>query len=461
VRYVSTRGEGAPKSFCEILLEGLAPDGGLYVPESFPKVDLKELRGRGYPEIAHRILGLYMDDVPELGRIVRASYSAQLFGGDEITPLKKLERGLYLLGLANGPTLAFKDIALQLLGNLFEKILEEKKETLNILGATSGDTGSAAEYAMRGKKGIRVFMLSPNGRMSTFQRAQMFSLQDANIHNLAVKGVFDDCQDLVKALNADAAYKARNHIGAVNSINWARVAAQTVYYFKAYFAATGGDSEQVDFAVPSGNFGNIYAGHVARQMGLPIRKLILATNENYVLDEFFRTGRYRVRRKVKETTSPSMDISKASNFERYIFDLVGRDGVRVKDLWRRLDEDGEFDLSHSAHYTRVRDTGFVSGRSAHEDRLRTIRSIHKLFGVVIDPHTADGVKVGLDYREALVPLICLETAAPAKFATTIRAALGREPQRPAEYVGLEKLPQRFQVVPNDAAALKRYIEAAR
>jgi len=460
VRYVSTRGEAAPKRFCDILLEGLAPDGGLYLPESFPKVSLADLRGRCYPELAHRILGLFMDDVPDLERIVRATYSAQVFGGEEITPLRKLERGLYLLGLANGPTLAFKDIALQLLGTLFERILQGKKETLNILGATSGDTGSAAEYAMRGKKGIRVFMLSPNGRMSTFQRAQMFSLQDPNIHNLAVKGVFDDCQDLVKAVNADAAFKARNRIGAVNSINWARVAAQTVYYFKAYFAATRADSEQVDFAVPSGNFGNVYAGHVARQMGLPIRKLIVATNENHVLDEFFRTGRYRVSRKVKETSSPSMDISKASNFERYIFDLVGGDGARVRDLWRRLDTEGEFDLSHSPYYARVHDTGFVSGRSAHEDRVKTIRSIHKLFGVVIDPHTADGVKVGLDYREPLVPLVCLETALPVKFASTIRAALGRDPERPSEFAGIEKLPQRFQVVPNDAAALKRYIESA-
>jgi threonine synthase len=313
---------------------------------------------------------------------------------------------------------------------------------------------------MRGKKGIRVFMLSPNGRMSSFQRAQMFSLQDPNIHNLAVKGVFDDCQDLVKAVNADAAFKARNRIGAVNSINWARVAAQIVYYFKAYFAATQADSEQVDFAVPSGNFGNIYAGYVARRMGLPIRRLILATNENSVLDEFFRTGRYRVRRKVHETSSPSMDISKASNFERYVFDLVGREGARVKDLWRRLDQDGEFDLSRSPYFAAVRSSGFVSGASAHEDRIRTIRLVHERFGVVIDPHTADGVKVGLEYREPLVPLICLETAAPAKFAATIRAALGRVPERPAELADLEKRPQRFEVVANDPEALKRRIEAA-
>ncbi|HEY1286678.1 MAG TPA: threonine synthase [Burkholderiales bacterium] len=460
MRYVSTRGDAPARSFSDILLEGLAPDGGLYLPEEFPRIELKSLRGRPYVDLAAGILSRYMDDVPELARIVRATYSARVFGSDEITPLRKLERGLYLLGLSNGPTLAFKDVALQLLGNLFERILQEKKETLNILGATSGDTGSAAEYAMRGKQGIRVFMLSPNGRMSSFQRAQMFSLQDANIHNLAVKGVFDDCQDLVKAVNADAAFKARNRIGAVNSINWARVAAQTVYYFKAYFSATHEDSEQVDFAVPSGNFGNIYAGYVARRMGLPIRRLILATNENSVLDEFFRTGRYRVRRKVHETSSPSMDISKASNFERYVFDLVGRDGARVKDLWRRLDDAGEFDLSHSPWYPAVRASGFVSGASSHEERLRTIRLVHERYGVVIDPHTADGVKVGLEQRDPLVPLICLETALPAKFAATIRAALGRAPERPAELADLEKRPQRFQVVANDPEALKRRIEAA-
>ena len=420
-------------------------------------MDLEKLRGGSYADLAKAILAHFMDDVPGLDGIVERTYSPAVFGSDEITPLKTLERGLHLLCLSNGPTLAFKDIALQLLGHLFEKVLGEKQAKLNILGATSGDTGSAAEYAMRGKAGVRVFMLSPHKRMSPFQRAQMFSLQDPNIHNLAVQGVFDDCQDLVKAVNADAAFKARNHIGAVNSINWARVAAQVVYYFKGYFAA---GADEVSFAVPSGNFGNVYAGYVARCMGLPIRRLIVATNENTVLDEFFRTGRYRTRRKVKETTSPSMDISKASNFERYVYDLVGRDGARVKELWRRLEADGEFDLSHSAYWRQVPQTGFVSGQSSHADRIRTIQTVFSRHNVMIDPHTADGVKVGLEHREPLVPLICLETAQPAKFADTIRAALGREPVRPAELAGLEKLPQRFKVIPNDAAALKRYIEAA-
>jgi threonine synthase len=458
VDYVSTRGEAPPRRFSDILLEGLAPDGGLYVPERFPEADLSSLRDRSYPDLALAILSRFMDDLPGLEALVRATYTAKVFGSDDITPLRTLEPGLHLLGLSNGPTAAFKDIALQLLGNLFQQKLEAENLSLNILGATSGDTGSAAEYAMRGKQRIQVFMLSPHRRMSAFQRAQMFSLQQANIHNFAVEGTFDDCQDMVKAVNADAAFKARQRIGAVNSINWARVAAQVVYYFKGYFAATQKDSQQVSFAVPSGNFGNIYAGYVARRMGLPVKRLILASNENDVLHQFFRTGRYRVRRAVKETSSPSMDISKASNFERYVFDLVGGDGARLRELWRRLERDGEFDLS--AFSREVRASGFVSGKSTHADRLSTIRDISEKYNTVIDPHTADGVKVGLEHREPLVPLICLETALPVKFAGTIREALGREPQRPAELAGLEKLPQRFKVIPKDVAMLKRIIEAA-
>ncbi|MDH5578064.1 MAG: threonine synthase [Betaproteobacteria bacterium] len=454
MRYVSTRGGAAPQRFSDILLEGLASDGGLYVPESYPQADLAAWRGLGYPGLATAILRQFMDDVPDLESLVRRTYIRAIFGSDDITPLKTLEPGLHLLGLSNGPTLAFKDIALQLLGNLFEQVLGERGTTLNILGATSGDTGSAAEHAMRGKRGIHVFMLSPHGRMSAFQAAQMYSLQDANIHNLAVQGTFDDCQDLVKQVNADAAFKARCRIGAVNSINWARVAAQVVYYFKGYFSATRNDAQQVDFAVPSGNFGNIYAGYVARCMGLPVRRLILATNENDVLDEFFRTGKYRVRKAAVATSSPSMDISRASNFERYAFDLVAREGKALAALWRKLETGGEFDLS------LVPRSGFVSGRSTHADRIATIRLVHARYGVTIDPHTADGVKVGLEQREAGVPLICLETALPAKFAATIVEALGAAPARPARFEGLEQRPQRVAVILPDARAVKRVIEAA-
>jgi threonine synthase len=452
VRYVSTRGGAAPQRFSDILLEGLAPDGGLYVPESWPRADLARWRRLAYPQLAAAVLAPFMDDVPALEAIVARTYTRAVFGSDDIAPLKTLEPGLHLLALANGPTLAFKDVALQLLGSLFEDVLVRRAQTLNILGATSGDTGSAAEHALRGRRGVQVFMLSPHGRMSAFQAAQMYALQDPNIHNLAVEGTFDDCQDLVKQVNADAAFKARHRVGAVNSINWARIAAQVVYYFWGYLRATRADDERVDFAVPSGNFGNIYAGYVARCMGLPVSRLILASNENDVLDEFFRTGRYRVRRAVRATSSPSMDISKASNFERYAFELVGRDPGRVVALWEKLARDGEFELPGAA--------GFASGRSTHGERLATIRRVRQKYGRVIDPHTADGVKVGLERRAAGVPLICLETALPAKFAATLVEALGEAPERPAGFEDLEKRPQRVEVIMPDARAVKRLIEAS-
>ena len=470
MRYVSTRGgvsgTAAPKSFTSILLEGLAQDGGLFVAESYPVVlppELKAMRAMTYPQLAFAVMSKFADDIPaaDLRAMIDRTYTKEAFRSADITPLKTLEPGLHVLGLSNGPTLAFKDLAMQLIGNLFEYALAKKGEQLNILGATSGDTGSAAEYAMRGKKGIRVFMLSPHGRMSPFQTAQMFSLQDPNIFNLAVKGVFDDCQDIVKAVSGDAAFKAKHRIGTVNSINWARVAAQVVYYFKGYFAATKSNDEVVTFSVPSGNFGNVYAGHIARSMGLPIKRLVLATNENNVLDEFFRTGKYRVRKgaEVHATSSPSMDISKASNFERYVADILGRDAARVKALWAQLDSTGVFDLSGGNFKDLVASTGFSSGSSTHADRISTIRGIHEDHGVIVDTHTADGIKVGLQFREEGVPLICLETALPAKFSETIHEALGREPERPPGYEGIEALPQRFDVIEADAAKVKAYIAA--
>jgi len=464
MKYVSTRGGMPPTRFTDILLGGLAPDGGLAVPETYPKVGRAELaawRKLGYRDLAFEILSRFIDDIPaaDLRDIVDRTYTKAAFGSDDITPLATLEQGFHLLKLSEGPTLAFKDIAMQLLGNLFEYVLGKRGEELNILGATSGDTGSAAEYAMRGKRGVRVFMLSPAGKMSAFQTAQMYSLQDANIFNIAVRGVFDDCQDMVKAVSNDHAFKAKHRIGTVNSINWARMVAQVVYYFKGYFAATQSDDQRVVYAVPSGNFGNVCAGHVARMMGLPIAKLVAATNENDVLDEFFRTGRYRVRAAadVAQTSSPSMDISKASNFERFIFDLVGRDPKVVADLWHHIDRGGAFDLAATPYFAKVRDFGFVSGRSAHADRVATIRRIHERYKVVVDTHTADGIKAGLEHRETGVPLICLETAQPAKFAETIREALGREPDRPPAYVGIENRPLRFDTMDPDATAIKRYI----
>jgi threonine synthase len=473
MRYLSTRGHADRKRFCEILLEGLAPDGGLYLPERYPQVDaaaLQRLRQvfnqgapGGYAALAFEILSLYIDDIPaaDLRALCDKTYTKAVYGTPQIVPLKKLEDGFYLEALSNGPTLAFKDMAMQLLGNLFEYELARRGEELNILGATSGDTGSAAEYAMRGKKGVRVFMLSPHGRMSPFQQAQMFSLMDENIHNIAVEGVFDDCQDIVKNVSNDLEFKRGHKIGTVNSINWARLLAQVVYYFAGYFQATTKDTEQVSFTVPSGNFGNVCAGHVARQMGLPIRTLVVATNENDVLDEFFRTGVYRVRASADthETSSPSMDISKASNFERFVFDLLGRNGERVKAFFGDgLSREGRFDLSADPVFAEAASHyGFRSGKSTHADRLATIRDVFQRHGVMIDTHTADGVKVAREHREAGIPMVVLETALPIKFAETIVEALGRQPDRPAQFEGIEALPKRVKVMPASTAAVQAFI----
>ena len=464
MRYVSTRGGMAPATFSDILLGGLAPDGGLTLPEAYPALTPNELarwRGLSYPELAFAILRQFADDLPaeDLRALIDKTYTVEAFRTEAITPVTPLSDGVWLLGLSNGPTLAFKDIALQLLGNLFEYALLKTVGHLNILGATSGDTGSSAEYALRGKRGIRVFMLSPHQKMSRFQTAQMFSLQDPNIFNIAVRGVFDDCQDVVKAVSNDAEFKARYAIGTVNSINWARVAAQIVYYFKGWLAVTTRDDQEVSFAVPSGNFGNICAGYIAKRMGLPIRRLILATNENNVLDEFFRTGVYRIRAtdQVTHTSSPSMDISKASNFERFIFEAVGRDPAVVRELWRQVEAQGSFDLSGTPYFQTVRESGFVTGSSTHQNRMATIRRVYQESGVIIDTHTADGVKVGLEYREEGVPLLCLETALPVKFEDSIIEALGRSPERPAGYEQLETLPQRFEVMDKDVVAIKASI----
>ncbi len=469
--YVSTRGGPASEhgsGFLDILLEGLAPDGGLAMPASYPVVSTAELaawRELSYADLAFAIVQRFATDIPadDLRRLVAATYTAAAFGSDAITPLVALDDyapGMRLLGLSEGPTLAFKDLAMQLLGQLFEYALEKTGRALNIVGATSGDTGSAAEYAMRGKPNVAVFMLSPAGRMSPFQTAQMFSLADPNIHNLAIDGVFDDCQDIVKAISADAAFKERHAIGTVNSINWARVVAQVVYYFRGYFAATGSNDERVSFSVPSGNFGNICAGHIARMMGLPIDRLVCAVNRNDVLDEFFRTGVYRVRKahETHATSSPSMDISRASNFERFVFDLVGRDPAALKALWTTLETEGRFDLSGTPVFDEVAARyGFASGSASHDEVVATIRDVAAKTGVVVDPHTAVAVKVAVERSVPGETMIVLETAKPAKFADTVREALGRDPAVPAGFEDLLGRPQRSTALPADAEAVKRYI----
>ena len=424
MQYVSTRGQCPPQAFSEILLGGLAPDGGLYLPARYPQISGAELdawRGLSYAELAFEILKQFATDIPDadLRALTHKTYTADVYrnarAGDDaaqITPLRVLEESsggtLMLQALSNGPTAGLQghgDAAAR--QSVRVHAGPSTTPSSNIFGATSGDTGSAAEYAMRGKRGIRVFMLSPHKKMSAFQTAQMFSLQDPNIFNIAIKGVFDDCQDMVKAVSNDLEFKARQKIGTVNSINWARVVAQVVYYFRGYLSATSSSEQKVSFAVPSGNFGNICAGHIARMMGLPIDQLVTATNENDVLDEFFKSGVYRVRKSSEtyHTSSPSMDISKASNFERFVYDLLGGDAARVNALFRKVETDGGFDLSGKPgsdgdEFAQVARYGFVSGKSTHADRLATIRDVQERYGITIDTHTADGIKVGARTPEA-------------------------------------------------------------
>lgn len=475
MRYVSTRGlpTDSPRSFTDILLRGLAPDGGLYMPVTYPRVDsemlanwVKVFHEGGYAPLAFEVMSLFIDDIPpaDLKAMCYRAYNAENFESDVVAPMTQLDDGIWLLHLSNGPTAAFKDMAMQMLGELFEYVLEKEGRELNILGATSGDTGSSAEYAMLGKDNIRVFMLTPAGRMTPFQQAQMYGLDDPAIINIALDGVFDDCQDVVKEISADAEFKEKYSIGAVNSINWARLLAQVVYYVAAWIQASGAEGNKVSFSVPTGNFGDICAGHIARRMGVPIDKLIVATNENNVLDEFFRTGVYRVRsaEETFKTSSPSMDISKASNFERFIYDLVGRDQERVRELFaQKLVNEGEFSLAGTSEFkdARIR-FGFLSGSSTHEDRLDSINSVYRHDKTIIDPHTADAWKVARDaLRGGVVehPLIVLETALPVKFAETIQEALGFTPEMPERFAGIENAGRHVVDMPNDAEAVKQLI----
>ena len=471
MRYLSTRALGADdaKPFCDILLEGLAADGGLFLPEEYPRLDagaLEQWRGllaaEGYAALAARVIGLFVDDIPasDLERLTAAAYTGGKFSDPRIVPVSRIGDGPLWLGhLSNGPTAAFKDMAMQLLGELFEYELARRGSWMTIVGATSGDTGSSAEYAMRGREGVAVVMLTPAGRMTPFQQAQMFSLTDANIVNVAVDGVFDDCQDLVKAVNVDAAFKAEYHLGAVNSINWARLVAQVVYYVSCWLRVTDGPGQEISFAVPTGNFGDICAGHIARSMGLPIQRLILATNENDVLDEFFRTGVYRPRgsEQTWATSSPSMDISKASNFERFIADLYGRDGARVRELFAAIAEGGSFDISGTPEFEALGARyGFVSGSSTHADRVDAIGRLWREHGVLVDPHTADAVTVA-ERCAGDEPTVVLETALPVKFAATIEEAIGCRPPVPERFAGIEEGPRRVVDLPNDVEALRRLV----
>jgi len=465
MNYRSTRGKAGTTNFTGTVLAGLAEDGGLYVPEQFPRVtsdELKRFADFKYHHVAQRIFMKLAPDMnaSKLWNAVRKVYNPEVFGNvndgdnaDDVVPVRQIGNDLYLARLSNGPTLAFKDLGLQMLGHLFEIVLNGR--TMNILGATSGDTGSAAIHAMLGRKGINVFMLSPHQGMSAFQEAQIWGVNDPAIHNLAISGSFDQCQDVVKAVNADATFKTAFNLGAVNSINWARIAAQVVYYFWAYSRVCGVSGKLVDFAVPTGNFGNIYAAYVAKGMGLPVRNLILATNENDVLHEFFATGIYKPRAKTITTSSPSMDITKASNFERYIYNLLGGDAERVAELWDELGRTGRFDLSGMME--AINATGIKSYSVSESEAHSRIRSIHKGTGVIIDTHTAVAMTAALMSMSHEVPIIVMETAQACKFNPTIKQILGIEAPVPAKMEGPMDGGQFFTRMNPDSEMVKVFI----
>ncbi len=449
MRYRSTRGGVRDLSFTEAFLMGLATDGGLIVPEKIPKADLSALKKLDYKDLAFEIFKLFIDDIPldDLKELVQKSYSA--FDTEEVTPVVKKD-GVYILELFHGPTFAFKDVALQFLGNLFEYVLKDRNTYINVLGATSGDTGSAAIYGLKGKENVNIFILHPHGKVSRVQELQMTTVEDKNVYNIAIKGTFDDCQAIVKAIFNDLDFKEKYRLGAVNSINWARVLAQIVYYFYAYFRT---DVEELYFSVPTGNFGDIFAGYMAKRMGLPIKRLILATNSNDILYRFVNFGDYS-KGEVVKTISPSMDIQVASNFERYLYYLFDEDTSAVKDLMDKFLETGVLKFSSDV-LKRVKDD-FESYRSSEDDTKKTIKSFYEETGYVIDPHTACGVYAAKMSNHEDV--ICLATAHPAKFPEAIFEAIGRYPETPQAIKDLERKEKRFTVLDNSVGEVKNFIE---
>ena len=457
MRYVSTRGAAPPVEFEEALLAGLAPDGGLYVPEAWPQLDADVLRGfasSSYPEIAARMLAPFAApsfDADELAALLEDAYAG--FGHAATAPLVQLDRNDWLLELFHGPTLAFKDYALQAVGRLFDRALRRRGARATVAVATSGDTGSAAIEACRGLEAVDIFVLHPEGRVSEMQRRQMTTAADANVHNLAIAGSFDDCQHMVKALFADAAFRAEARLSAMNSINWARIAAQTAYYAAAA-AALGAPDREVAFAVPTGNFGNVYAGYAARRMGVPISRLVLATNRNDILARFFAGGAMTVGA-VVPTVSPSMDIQVASNFERLLFDLLDRDGAAVR---RKMEEFGRSGRLEA----EIGQAGavFAAGSRTDAETLRAVARIHARTGAAVDPHTAIGIDVGRALRgDAATPLVALATAHPAKFPDAVAEATGRRPDLPPRLAALSGLAERCARLEPDADALKAYVRA--
>lgn len=457
MRYISTRGGIKPIGFSDAVMMGLADDGGLLLPETLPRVNMTMIsrwNNLSYQYLAHEIFSLFIDDLPEtvLEDLIDTSYAR--FRHAQVTPITP-RGGLYILELFHGPTLAFKDVALQFLGNVFDFILRERSSVMNIIGATSGDTGSAAIHGVRGKKRINIFILHPEGRVSPIQKLQMTTVADPNVFNIAVRGTFDDAQTIVKAIFGDLRFKEQYHLGAVNSINWARVLAQVVYYVYAWLKLHSRGFESVDFAVPTGNFGDIFAGYVAKRL-LPeglINRLVLTTNTNDILARFINSGDYS-KGKVNSTISPSMDIQVASNFERYLYYLRGENPAMVSADMEHFNATGKLDLS-SLHGVVARD--FVARSVTEEETLETIREFYQQHQYLIDPHTAVGVRAGMEFRDASRPMICLATAHPAKFGAAVKKATGREPELPPALAGLKEQDSRCLVMDADIEQIKTYV----
>ena len=458
MRYISTRGGIQPIPFKDAVMMGLATDGGLLLPESYPAItqeDLNAWRKLSYPQLAFQVISRFVDDIPaaDLRAIIDRSYAT--FTHPEVTPLVHKD-GVWILELFHGVTLAFKDVALQFLGNTFEYILTERNERLNIVGATSGDTGSAAIHGVRGKKGINIFILHPAGKTSPVQALQMTTVTDANVHNIAIRGTFDDCQDMVKALFNDLEFKRKYSLGAVNSINWARVLAQVVYYIYAWLRVTDDGVQPVSFSVPTGNFGDIFAGYVAKRMGLPIEKLLLATNENNILTRFINSGDYSLTQ-VVSTVSPSMDIQVASNFERYLFHLYTEDPARVRAAFAELRETGSIRFS-AAEMAKVRQV-FCSTSVDQTRTLETIGNFQRETGYLLDPHTAVGVRAAQELLPPTVARVCLATAHPAKFGEAVAQATGAPAPVPPAIAALEGMPTRCQVMDADLEQVRAFVVA--
>ena len=455
MKYISTRGNIAPIGFKDAVMMGLATDGGLILPQSIPQIDRETLSSWSklpYPDLAFNIISLFADDIPapELKDLIDRSYAS--FDHPETTPLVKKD-GVFILELFHGPTLAFKDVALQLLGNLFEYLLKERGEKMNILGATSGDTGSAAIAGVRGKRNINIFIMHPHLKTSPIQALQMTTVLDENVHNIAVKGTFDDCQEIVKSLFNDLPFKKEYALGAVNSINWARVMAQVVYYFYAWGRLP--EQQEVVFSVPTGNFGDIFAGYLAKRMGLPVSKLILATNENNILSRFVASGDYSLGQ-VVQTVSPSMDIQLASNLERYLFYLFDESPERVKDAFAELQQTGRIVFSDQ-EIKRVQ-SEFLTCSVDEKQTLGTIASFNAENGYILDPHTAVGVRAALDCVKDGSSVICLATAHPAKFGDAVEKGIGSPLELPPRLAALQGLTTRCEMMEADRELIKRFLQ---